>query len=296
MPSASRFMAPTTASGGPVKVVVDSSSGLGATLAERWGVDVVPMYVTWEDTTYREGVDHFPADFYRRLTERDDNPKTSAPNAADFAAIYARCASEGYGHVVVVTPSMGISGVAQNAMLGSRGVPGIGVTVVDSRQGAGSQALIAAHAARLARAGGTAAEVVAAAENAVGRVGVWMCLDTLRYLRRSGRLSSAQAIVGEAIRLRPIVSFADGVLRVVDKPRTRSRATARLLDCLEGPMRSMRHLLAMYSDDPRDGDELVSLLRQRYPSEDVVIDSCAISAVVGGHCGSGTRGVAASWT
>src|SRR4026209_30524 len=104
---------------GPVKVVVDSSSGVGAALAEQWGVAVVPMYVTWEGTTYREGVDLFPADFYRRLADVDENPKTAAPNPADFAAVYSRLAGEGYRHVVVVAPSASISGIAQNAALGA---------------------------------------------------------------------------------------------------------------------------------------------------------------------------------
>jgi DegV family protein with EDD domain len=273
--------------------MVDSSSGVDRALAEKWGVSVVPMYVTWEGETYREGVDLFPTDFYQRLTERDENPKTSAPNPADFTAAYARHADEGYRHVVVVTPSRSLTGVAQSALLGARDVSGIGITVVDSRQGAGSQALVAFHAARAARDGGTAATVVTAAEYAIASVEVWMCLDTLRYLRRSGRISATQAIAGDAIGMKPIVSFVDGALTLVDRPRTRSRATARLLGLLDKAAGGVRHILVMYTDDPHDGHELSSLLRRRFPDDRVVIDSAALSAVVGGNCGIGTRGVAA---
>jgi DegV family protein with EDD domain len=280
---------------GPVKVLVDSSCGVGAGLADLWGVGVVPMYVTWGGTTYREGVDLLPADFYRGLVQGDQIPKTSAPNVADFARAYAQHAAQGFRHVVVVAPSTTLTGVAQNALLGAREVSAIGVSVIDSRQGAGSQALIAAHAARRARQGGTADEVVAAAEAATECAGVWLCMDTIRYLRRAGRISAAQAIAAEAMRMKPIVSFVDGALSVVDRPRTRSRATARLMAQLDGPAMGSRHLLAMYSDDPGDGDELARLLKLRFPADDVIIDTCAISAVVGGSSGSGTRGVAAMW-
>jgi DegV family protein with EDD domain len=271
-----------------IQVLVDSSAGISPELARQWDVDVVPFYLTWDDCTYRDGVDLLPADFYAMLAETDRNAKTAAPNPADFARAYAAAIAKGHPQVLVVTPSPAMSAAHANACLAAREFGEDRAVVLNSGQGAGAQALIAASAARLASQGRPVSEIVAAAETACRFTEMWMAVGTLRYLRRSGRLPMAKAVIGELINMKPILTFADGRLTVRERPRTMRRAVAYLVDLVgEG---DPEHVLVMYADDRTGAAELAGAISERLPHAEV--DMSPVSGVVGGHTGPGLLGVA----
>jgi DegV family protein with EDD domain len=273
---------------GTVSVLVDSTAGVGPELAERWGVGVVPLTLAWGERTYRDGIDLLPAEFYAKLEREDSNPVTAAPNPAEFEKAYRQALADGADHVLVVTASRELSATYENARAAVAAVGDDLVSVLDSRQGAASQALIAAHAARIGRQGGQAAAALAAAREAGAASELFIAVDTLRYLRRSGRISGAQASLGEVVRMKPILTFNDGRLRVVEKPRTQRRALERLVE-RAAAQPGVEHALVVYAEDPALGEALASALRPRLAGAE--IDVGPVSGVVGGHTGPGLVGV-----
>lgn len=274
-----------------VKVVVDSSSGLGPELAERWGITVVPFYVGWGDETYEDGT--LGAEFYRQLERSQSNPHTSAPNPADFTAAIHQALREGHRNVLIVTPTPTMTGVHSHASVAAREFGDGTVSVLDSGQGSGAQALIAVSAARAADRGADLSGVAGAAEVATRHTEIYKAVHTLKFLRRSGRISAAQATMGELVRMKPILTFVDHRLQVVAKPRTMRRATNWLVETLESAGRKAEHVLVMYADTPEQAGVLADEIGPRLrPSE---LNVGPVSGVVGGHTGPGLLGVAVRW-
>ena len=121
---------------------------------------------------------------------------------------------------------------------------------------------------------------------------MFAAIDTLRYLRRSGRISVSKSVLGEVVQMKPVISFVEGRLQVIEKPRTMRRALVRMMDLVEevGPPRLM---VTMYASEGPVADRFGDLLVRRYPHAEAYRGP--VSAVVGGHAGPGLVGVAASW-
>jgi len=211
-----------------VAVVTDSTCDLPPELVESLGLRVVPLSVIFGDETLIAGVQLSPEGFYERLAASEALPTTSQPAPAWFEEAYADCADDGYTHVVSIHCSSALSGTVALARDRARQAS-LDVEVVDSRLvgGALGAAAIAAH--RVAEAGGSLAEVVAAADRVRGSAASLIVVDTLDHLRRGGRLTGAQAAIGTALRVKPILHVTpDGRVEVRERTRTWARALERV--------------------------------------------------------------------
>lgn len=212
--------------GGPrVAVVTDSTSDLGAELAEDEGLRVVPMTVTFGNESFVSGVTLQADAFYKRLTQATTLPTTAQPNPNWFLEAWQDAADDGLEAVVSIHLSKHLSGTVGQArrLAGQARLP---VTVVDSGQVGGGLALMALAAARTAATGATSSEVVRAAQRVGDRVVNRVVVDTMDNLRRGGRVSGTAALVGRALRVKPILGIEDGELTPVARARTSGRAFA----------------------------------------------------------------------
>ena len=213
-----------------VAVVTDSTCDLPHTLVEEVGLRVVPLSVAFGDQTMIAGVELSTEGFYARLAASEVLPTTSQPAPAWFEEAYADCADDGFTHVVSLHCSAALSGTVALARDRARQAP-VDVEVVDSRLvgGALGQAALAAH--RVAQAGGSVAEVVAAAERVRTTSVSLIVVDTLDHLRRGGRLTGAQAAIGTALKVKPILHVtSEGRVEVRERTRTWNRAIERVVD------------------------------------------------------------------
>jgi DegV family protein with EDD domain len=213
---------------GGVVVVTDSTSDLPAEVVEATGLRVVPLSVTFGDETLIAGVELSTEEFHARLAASEVLPTTSQPAPAWFEEAYADCADDGYDHVVSLHCASALSGTVALARDRARRAP-LPVEVVDTRLvgGALGAAVLAAH--RVAVAGGDVAEVVAAAERVRTTSSSLIVVDTLDHLRRGGRLTGAQAALGTALKVKPILYLTpDGRVEVRERARTWARVAQRL--------------------------------------------------------------------
>lgn len=276
---------------GRVAVVTDSTCDLPYELVESLGLRVVPLTVAFGDDDYIAGVTLRTDEFFEMLLASDTPPTTSQPTQAWFDEAYADCADEGVDAVVSLHCSAALSGTAAVArQAAARAV--IPVEVVDSGLVGGALGLAAVAAHRAAQAGGGVDDVVAAAAAVRGAATSLIVVDTLEYLRRGGRLSGAQAVVGTALRVKPVLHITeDGRIELRERTRTWSRALERLTELATRAAAGDRVDIAIvHAVASQRAQQLWERLDPRLDVR-YRLDG-EIGPVVGAHVGPGAVGVA----
>ncbi len=278
-------MSPDQRSG--VAVVTDSTTYLPPGLIERWGVHQVSLYVGWGDERQPEREYDLDA-FYARLRDSAELPSTSQPSVGDFLACFEPLAGAGRD-VVSVHIASGLSGTYESAceaakVVAGKGLPGR-VEVVDSQTGAGGLGLLVVAAARAAEQGSALDEVVETVRQARQGLEMWFCLDTLEYLRRGGRIGAAQALVGTALKIKPILTFGTEITPV-GRVRTRRRARQQMIDYLhELHDHGATEWIVQHAQSPEDADALVTEGTAIFGHDPLFCTQ--VGPVLGAHLGSG---------
>jgi DegV family protein with EDD domain len=274
-----------------VAVVTDSSAYLPDELLEGYGIHSVPLYVVLAGRSGREGWDISPGDVARALSVRGQTVSTSRPTPGDFVAAYRKALDGGAERLVSIHLSSELSGTWDAARLAAQQVGEHVVTVVDTRSaamGAGFAVLAAARSA----ATGVGADVVAkTAREIAAATRTFFVVDTLEYLRRGGRIGSAQAWLGSALQIKPILTLEEEITPV-ERVRTRRRAFERMVEFAhECKADGAGAWVVQHIHDPDTARALVDECRQIFGSDPVFVSE--IGPVIGAHAGPGLIGVTA---
>jgi DegV family protein with EDD domain len=275
-----------------VAVVTDTTQYLPADVVAAERLHVVSLYVRFGDDLRRESEITDLAGFYEDLRTANALPTTSQPSVGDFLAVWEPLLEAG-DDVVSVHLSAGISGTYDSALqarteLEGRGLAGR-VEVVDSRTTCGGLALVVLAASRAARAGGGLNEVARVAHEARDGLKIWFVLDTLEYLRRGGRVGAAQAWVGGALKIKPILSI-ESEITPVERVRTQGRAFDRMVDYLRS-----RHedgadgWCVQHIQSAEQAERLVERGREVFGTDPQFVSE--VGPVIGAHAGPGMLGV-----
>lgn len=200
-----------------VRFIVDSGSDILPAECEALGIIHLPLKVIFGDTEYADGVDMSHRQFYERLVESDVMPTTSQVSPAEFADAMEQVVSQG-DTAVVVTVSGKLSGTYQSAMIAASDYPGK-VFVVDSESLSLGQRILVEYGLELLRQGLDAEEIAARLDQQKKHVKVIALLDTLEYLKKGGRISSAVALAGSLLSIKPVVALDEGAIVMVGKAR-----------------------------------------------------------------------------
>jgi DegV family protein with EDD domain len=271
-----------------VAVVTDSTADLPSGMAEDLAIRVVPLNVHWEGATYRDKIDLSADEFYRRLAEARELPKTSAPAVGLFEETYQELLAEHKG-IVSVHISARLSGTCSAALAAAQSVAPERIVVIDSRQLSLCLGWLAVEAARLARQDAPLAAVAEHVRRLLPRVNLYAALDTLEFLQRGGRIGRAQALIGSLLSVKPIVQIQDGEVAPVDRVRTRAAALRRLVE-LTTSLPPVQALGVLHGAAPEQAATLRDELAARFPGQQIVTSE--IGAVIGTHAGPGVYGVA----
>ena len=276
--------------GGRVVVVTDSTAYLPDGLADELSVRVVPLQVVLGGRSGAEGSEVTPAQVAAALAAWVP-VSTSRPTPAEFATVYREALEGGADGVVSLHLSRELSGTWDSARLAAAEVGAGSIRVVDSRSAAMGLGFAVLAAAEAAAKGGSREEVYAAAVGTAERTTTLFYVDTLEHLRRGGRIGAAQALLGTALSVKPILHVREGRIVPLEKVRTVSKGIARLEALAvaaagEGPADVAVHHLAAAERAALLAERLRSRLpqvKQFYASE--------VGAVVGAHVGPGVLGV-----
>jgi DegV family protein with EDD domain len=277
-----------------VAIVSDTTAYIPTEVAEANGIRLVSLYVNFGgERTEREADIRDYDRFYEELRTADSLPTTSQPSVGDFIAVYEPLLAEGKD-VVSIHIAGGLSGTPEAARqakeaLERDGRGGERVHVIDSRTAAGGLGLVAVAAARRAAAGETAALVVATANAARDELKMWFAIDTLEFLKRSGRIGAASAWIGSTLRVKPILSV-ESEITPVERVRTSQRMFERMVDYAR-----QRHdsgadgWVVQHIQAPEQGDLLAERCREVFGYEPLFCSE--IGPVLGAHTGPGLLGV-----
>ena len=278
----------------PVTVVSDSTHYLPPALAAAEGIEVVSLYVNEGGATARESEITDVGAFFARLRAAEQMPTTSQPSIGDFLAVFAPILERG-DDVVSVHLAGGISGTVDSARQAAaeaeRQHPGRRVLVLDSDTSCGGLGFVALAAAAAARGGGDADQVLARAVAAKDALDIRFAIDTLEYLRRGGRIGSAQAWLGGALKIKPILTLK-GAITPVERVRTSGRAFERMVGyASELRDAGQDRWVVQHIQAEEQAAKMVERCHEVFGSEPLYVSE--VGPVIGAHVGPGLLGVGA---
>ncbi|MCK4274727.1 MAG: DegV family protein [Dehalococcoidales bacterium] len=265
-----------------VKIVTDSLSDITSDLAGELGITVVPLYVRFGETVYKDRVEITAEEFYRRLVSESTLPSTTQPTPNDFIQVYEALAKE-TDEILVITISSKLSGTYQSATQAKELAKGkCRIEIVDSLSVAMSLGLIVISTVNAVKAGASLDEATDLARRAVPRSHLVAYFDTLKYLAKGGRIGKASGFLGSLLSVKPILTVKDGEMSPLTRVRSLSAGLDYLYSYVEG-FSNIEGLAVEHATTPDDADQLVERLGAIYPKENIY--RSVISPVVGTYSG-----------
>jgi DegV family protein with EDD domain len=270
-----------------IRIVTDSTCDLPEEIAGNHGIKVVPMYINFGEHGYQDGVDISRQEFYERLPQSDTFPTTGTPGVETFQRVYEQLAEDGATEILSIHISISLSAVVDVARTAAKQTTSVLVTVFDSKQlslGNGFQVLTAAKAAQ---SGIPMNEILNLLEDQSDRTYVFAALNTLEYLKRSGRMNSVVAGIGSLLQIKPLLKMHAGK-PTAERVRTKERAKRRLIELVKdlGPL---EELALVHTNSPKAAEELHQEAKYLFPKKETPL-SVNVTPVFGAHLGPGAVG------
>ncbi|QWC85854.1 DegV family protein [Nocardioidaceae bacterium] len=285
---------------GPLAVVTDSTTALSSEDVERHRVVVVPLQVVIGAETFAEGGDEVSQERVTRALRDFEPVSTSRPNPAEFVEAYEALAARGVSGILSVHLSGDMSGTVESARLAAAQVE-VPVTVVDTRQVGAGASFAVLSACEAIEAGASLDEAAGIARRRGEATTSMFYVDTLEYLRKGGRIGHAQALVGLALAVKPLLRLTDGRVAPLEKVRTASRALGRLADltveaALESGEEHEVDVVVAHLDSRERAEGLARRLSDRLAEQlgGREIPVGEVGPVIGVHAGPGMVAVAVS--
>jgi len=265
-----------------IGIVTDSTSDLPGYLAEQYELEVIPTILILEGKEYADGHGIPRDDFYNRLPSFRTPPTTAAPSIGEFTSRFDFLFSRGCDHIISIHAAEQLTTIINSARQAAQDFPDR-VTILDSGSlslGLGFQAIAAAEAA-----GNGLQAALKAIESVRRRLQVFAVLDTMEYLKRSGRVPGPVAALGGLLSIKPLIELIDGRVKAIGTVRTTSQANQRMLDFLL-QRGELERLAILHTGAGSRAKELLNAVMQK-ASQSVPRDVLMINVttVIGTHVG-----------
>lgn len=278
-----------------IAIAADSNSGITQREAEELGIHVLPMPFMINGTVYYEGINLTSEEFYRKMEEGADIT-TSQPSPKDVTEVWDRLLEE-HDEVVYIPMSSGLSGSCQTALMLAEDYDGR-VHVVNNQRISVTQRQSALDARDLAAKGYTGAGIREILERVKFESTIYITVDTLKYLKKGGRITPAAAALGTLLKIKPVLTIQGEKLDAFSKARTMKQAKTTMLSALAHDLeerlsdKSAEHtyLQVAHTCSQEAAKELEETVRELYPGASVYGASLSLS--IGCHIGPGALAVA----
>lgn len=271
-----------------IRIASDSTCDLPEELVREHQITIIPMIINTPKGEFRDGLDLSRQEFYEQLPQYKPVPTTAAPGPEVFRRTYEHLAEEGATEVLSIHISKKLSAVLDIATQAAKETTTVPVTVFDSRQLSLGTGFLVLTAAKAAAEGKSMEEILQLLENQIKRTHVFAALDTLEFLRRSGRMNFALAFLGSILKIKPFLKMYDGN-PTAERVRTRERAMKRLVELLSeaGPF---QNIALLHSQAHERAQALLRTVKHLIPEGRILIQE--INPVIGTHIGPGVVGFA----
>jgi DegV family protein with EDD domain len=273
-----------------VAIVTDSVANLTPETIAEHNIYVIPQILNWEGQSLLDQIDITTAEFYARLPQSKDLPKTSQPSPGQFTEHFQKVA-EGAESIVAIFVSSALSGTLQSATLGAQEMGDYPIEIVDSRTASLGLGLLAVAAARQAAAGHDYRQVAEYVRELAPRMRVVFVVDTLEYLHKGGRIGGAKRLVGSVLSIKPLLHIENGQIEPLASVRTKSKAIAHMLEVVLGEMKGKQNIHAgiIHAGAPQDAAYIQQQILQAVQPQELLVNE--LTPVLGANVGPGVVGM-----
>lgn len=268
-----------------VKIVTDSCSDLPADIAKALGITIVPVYICFDDKSYRDGVDISAEEVYKRLEEGTEHPTTVQPKPKDFANVYGKLSKEADTIVSIHLPAK-LSGTYNSAIQGKvLARTKCDIEVVDSLSVSMGLGLIVMAAARVAQTGGNLKQVLFETKKVLNKVQIFGVMDSLKYLLAGGRISKTKVTPESLLTVKPLLSLKGGEVFQASLVRTYTKGLERQYDFVNQAY-DVHEVAIVHSTTPDEANRLKKRISSIVNEKQIHV--ARLSAGLGVHCGPKT--------
>ena len=272
-----------------IQIVTDSTAYFTKEYTIKNNIKVVPLSVTFSGETNDEGYPGEFESFYHKLENSKDFPTTSQPSISAFAEVSEEILAQGK-EIITIVISEKLSGTYNSASAAANMTALDKISVIDSETTVANLKLLVEIARTMAENGSSREDIVATIERDKKRMYVDLTAATLEYLKRGGRLSTAQAAIGAFLNVKPILGLRDGKLEAIAKVRGKNKALDYLVDHVP---ENATHISVLHIMSTEEAGQLQQRLKERFPQIEIGIDE--IGPVIGTHLGPGAVGICSKW-
>jgi len=276
-----------------IQIITDSASDISQEKAAEWGITVLPLTVRFHEEEYQDGVTLTPYQFYEKLVETDEIPKTSQITPYTYEQIFQQVTDDG-DKAICFCLSSGVSGSYQSACLAAKSFED-NVAVIDTCQFCISQYIIVQRAVQLRDAGMAFEEIIGRISEELKEAHVIAVFDTLEYLKLGGRISAAAAAIGNMLSLKPVLTIEDGVVKILGKARGSKKSGNMLTQFVSelGGIDFSRPVCLAYSGfDDSILQKYVKDSADIYAGHEDALQTAYVGATIGTYAGPGAIAVA----
>lgn len=273
-----------------IQIVTDSASDITLKQAEEMNVQIVPLTILFEDGVCPQETDEDFQIFYEKLIKENGLPKTSQPTPNKYLEIF-RLAKEVGDEVLVITLSGGLSGTVQSAKLAKDLAGYERIEIIDSKQAILTQRMLVEYAVKLRDEGKTLDEITALVLKQREKLTVFGMLDTLTYLKKGGRIPASMALLGNLLRIKPVIILKNSVLEQLGKARGRKDGLKMLCAQMEEAEIDLSFPVYFgYTLDPEPTKQFQAEMEQKFQLKNTKL--YPVGGVIGTHVGPNCVAVA----
>ncbi len=268
-----------------IKIITDSTAYIDKLFIKKHNISVVPLAINFENSIEDEG---FPGNFdcfFERLAKSTDFPTTSQPPVGAFVEVFKKALIDGY-EIITITMSSKLSGTFNSANTAASIVNPSKISVIDSLTSVASLKFLVEKIVLLSEEGVSREEIVKTIEMQKNNMGIRLTVGNLDYLKRGGRLSTTEAMIGSLLNIKPIIGLIDGKLEALSKVRGKKKAMEKILENIPHNVYSIGicHIKAL-----EEAKKYEKLIQERYPKAKTGIYE--IGPVIGSHLGPEAIGI-----
>lgn len=273
-----------------IKIITDSASDITQIKAEENDICVVPLNVSFGEEVFKDGVDILNREFYSRIREAKELPKTAQVSINDFVEVFKKFEDR---DIIYASLSAKGSGTYQNAFIAKEMVqeenPDIDITIIDSNNFTYGYGLWVMFAAQMAKNGANHDEIVKYLRDCFAESEIMLSVSSLEYLQKGGRISNAAKVVANVLDIHPILCTEDGMINSFSKARGSKKLLGKLTDIVAERIGDFRQIGLLHTDYPEMIPELRKLLSEKI--SDAEFFEAEVGPCVGVHAGPGAFGV-----
>lgn len=267
-----------------IQLVTDSSADLPKELLDKYNIVVVPLTITIDGKDYLEGIDITPEEFFKKMSEAKELPKTSQPSPASFAETFKDLSQN--KDILCLTISSGLSGTYSSACMG-RDMSDVNVTVFDTQAGSLGHGLQLLEAAKLIEKSCSIDEIIKYLEDYRKNQNIFILLDTLENIVKGGRLSKFQGTLTKVLDIKVFLEGIDGKVEIKGKTRGKKRFLKKIIEVIGERKRDFSDTIfgITHINNITDAEYLKEQIINKYHPKDVIINY--MGATMGTYAGDG---------